>query len=95
MNGFNRWCERLIERTLDHFPIILVALTIFCFGGLTLAVFASYSSRNSPSILLSKGDWHCGKTDTFTTTQLIPQPNGQTMIMPVTETRCVQWNANR
>ena len=26
---------------------------------------------------------------------VLAPPNGQTMIMPVTETRCVQWNANR
>ena len=71
--------------------IILVPAFAIAIAMIATLPFALYQLATSETISLTKSEWVCMDTKVVSTTQIIPQANGQNMIIPVTKSECVEY----
>lgn len=70
----------------ENILIALGGLVVIALGAVML--YAVWQDAHSPHFQLSKSEWHCTKTQTYTTTIII---NGK--VMPQVQTRCTEYQS--
>lgn len=69
----------------------ILAFTTIVFAIFSFLGYLLYLDAQSPTFTLKKGEWQCTKSHTVSDVQLIPQSNGQTILLPVISTVCDRY----